>query len=73
MGLQPQTLTNQLKLDITQSVEDEYGIQPQHIYVRIPWPDVQVYMDSDWFSDEAILDVNTSSDYLIPIERMDEL
>lgn len=71
--LELQTLTDELKSEIIERAEDEYGIQPQHIYVRIPWPDVQVYMDSDWFSDEAILDVNTSSDYLIPIERMDEL
>jgi hypothetical protein len=73
MGLEPQILTDQLKLDIIQYVEDEYSIQPQNVYVRIPWPDVQVYMDSDWFSDEAILDTTTSADYLIPIERMDEL
>lgn len=73
LGLELQTLTDELKSEIIERVEDEYGIQPENLYVRIQWPDVQVYMDSDWFSDEAILDTSTSADYLIPIERIDEL
>ncbi len=39
-------------------------------YVYVPWPETQEFMDEDWFEDEAILDINEASAYLIPIKRM---
>lgn len=41
-------------------------------YILVQWPESQVYMDFDWFDEEAILgDFNKvgSSAYFIPEER----
>lgn len=40
------------------------------LYVYISWPDSQEYMEEDWFEEEAILDINSSSNYLIPVTRL---
>ena len=45
----------------------------ENLYVAIPWPENQEYMEEEWFQDEAILDVDSKigdSTYLIPIKRL---
>lgn len=37
-------------------------------YVLVKWPDVQEYMEEEWFDQEAILAEDSS--YLIPITRL---
>jgi hypothetical protein len=37
-------------------------------YLLIEWPDVQDYMEENWFDNEAIL--SESSSYLIPLKRI---
>lgn len=42
-------------------------------YVLVEWPDSQVFMDEDWFEEEAILDTEAkfgSSAYFIPLKRI---
>ncbi len=39
-------------------------------YVRVDWPEVQELMEEDWFKDEAVLDLNKSQSYLIPINKL---
>lgn len=39
-------------------------------YIRVDWPEVQELMEEDWFEDEAVLDINKSQSYLIPINRL---
>ena len=46
-------------------------------YVLVPWPEVQQYMDEQWFYDEAILAVGEeekagTSAYFIPERRVEE-
>lgn len=41
-----------------------------NIYVLVRWPDVQDYMDYDWFVEEAVLHPEISSAYFIPINRI---
>jgi len=39
-------------------------------YVLVAWSDnVQAFMEYPWFKDECILDINSPSDYLVPIKR----
>lgn len=37
-------------------------------YILVPWPDVQQYMEEDWFEREAYL--NDMSSYFLPINRL---
>ena len=39
-------------------------------YVLVHWPESQDYMEEDWFEEEAILKLNESSAYFIPIKRI---
>ena len=42
-------------------------------YIPIQWPDVQEYMDEEWFDEEAILDAECKfggSAYFIPLKRL---
>lgn len=39
-------------------------------YVHVDWPESQELMEEEWFKDEAILDINESSAYFIPINRI---
>ena len=39
-------------------------------YVKVTWPDIQDLMQEEWFNEEAILDVNSSSDYFVPLARL---
>jgi len=44
-------------------------------YILIPWPEVQDYMEKEWFHDEAILALGAeesvgSSAYFIPASRI---
>ena len=44
-----------------------------NIYVLVDWPEVQEYMEEDWFTTEAILadpDIAGLSAYLIPESRI---
>lgn len=34
------------------------GKEPMEGYTLIEWPEVQYYMDEDWFDDEAFLDMS---------------
>jgi hypothetical protein len=69
-GLELQTLTDELKSEIIERVESHYNTD--NLYVRIPWPESQVFMDEPWFTAEAILDIDTSADFLIPLYRIQE-
>jgi hypothetical protein len=69
-GLELQTLTDELKSEIIERFESNYN--SEDLYVRIGWPEVQNVMDEVWFNDEAILDTNTSADYLIPMTRIEQ-
>lgn len=47
------------------------------IFILVEWPEVQDYMDKEWFRSEAVLyqvfgeeQVSKDSAYLIPIERV---
>jgi len=67
----------------------KYNINPQpemnfhqlgndDLYTAIGWPDVQEYMEKEWFESDAILDVDSkaglgSSTYLIPIKYIKNL
>ena len=45
----------------------------ENAYIPIPFPEVQDYMEEDWFDEEAILDVECkfgSSAYFIPLKRL---
>lgn len=44
-----------------------------NIYVLVRWPDVQDYMDYDWFVEEAVLHPEISSAYFIPINRIHKI
>jgi len=57
------------KVSPTES-NDNQKLNPQNVYVRVDWPDVQEYQDQPWFIDEAVLDTDTASSYLIPIDRL---
>ncbi len=39
-------------------------------YVLVPWPESQEYMEESWFNTEAILNVDQSSAYFIPLKRI---
>lgn len=39
-------------------------------YILIKWPKSQEYMDYNWFHEEAILNINSSADYFIPVNRI---
>lgn len=39
-------------------------------YAYVDWPESQEFMDEDWFPYEAVLDVNESASYFIPINRI---
>lgn len=41
------------------------------LYVALPWPEYQDYIDADWLEEEAYYDINTDT-YLIPKNRYDE-
>ena len=46
-------------------------------YILVPFPEVQDYMEEDWFKKEAVLDVHDgagagSSSYFIPASRVDK-
>jgi hypothetical protein len=69
-NLELQTLTDELKSEIIERFESHYN--SEDLYVRIGWPEVQNVMDEVWFNDEAILDTNTSADYLIPMTRIEQ-
>jgi hypothetical protein len=69
-NLELQTLTDELKSEIIERFESNYN--SEDLYVRIGWPEVQNVMDEVWFNDEAILDTNTSADYLIPMTRIEQ-
>ncbi len=39
-------------------------------YVYVAWSDnVQAFMEYPWFHEECILDTDSASDYLVPVER----
>ena len=40
------------------------------LYVALPWPEYQDYMDEDWFIEESYYDLNKDI-YLIPKNRYD--
>ena len=69
-NLELQTLTDELKSEIIERFESHFN--SEDLYVRIGWPEVQNVMDEVWFNDEAILDTNTSADYLIPMTRIEQ-
>ena len=44
-------------------------------YILVQWPESQLYMDEEWFDDEAILALGIENEvgdaaYFIPIERI---
>lgn len=42
-------------------------------YIVVTWPEVQDFMEKDWFEEEAVLDINATfgpSAYFIPIKRL---
>lgn len=45
----------------------------EYIYVLVEWPEVQELMEEEWFWEEAILCVDTSSAYFIPINRISSI
>lgn len=52
---------------------DDFFNLTKSAYILVSWPDSQVYMDKDWFDEEAVLEVEGrfgSSAYFIPIERI---
>jgi hypothetical protein len=52
------------------------GNRESYDYVLVQWPKSQIFMDFDWFDDEAILadcDKFGSAAYFIPKNRLDEL
>jgi hypothetical protein len=40
------------------------------LYVLVPWPNVQEFMDNDWFEKEAVL--TEKSAYFIPLIRISD-
>jgi len=43
-------------------------------YIYVAWTDnVQMFMEYPWFEEEAILNIDSDSDYLIPEDRYNEV
>lgn len=72
-----EVIVNTMEMYIKNSKDSEYRNQCiktintiKNSYVLVQFPESQNYMDEDWFEDEAILNVESSGDYFIPISRI---
>lgn len=43
------------------------NIDLRSAFVYVEWPESQKFMEEDWFDDKAVLDINNSSAYFIPL------
>ena len=64
-----QSLFNNYQEEIPREVTDLLDII-NNAYVLVDWPNSQIYMEKEWFEEEAVLHLNLSSAYFIPIKRL---
>lgn len=56
----------------TSGVRFVESLYNEDFYKLVHWPEIQDFMDEDWFEDEAVLHMEESSAYFIPVERINQ-